>query len=171
MKNRTMFDFELLFGDHMAKVSNQAKLYYIKLNFYANNGFVANPMTVLDEMGFDKSVFFELVRNDELLVLEGRCEVFITSYFVHNHFSPKSWLKSPFAQYWKGKLFTKPNGVATFNPQGIEQGDQLEKEIASVIPPEKTEPENKVDVAGWDAMFQEQPKKEPKADKDNDYPF
>ena len=116
-----MFNFDLLFGDHMAKVSDQAKLYYIKLHFFANCGFVANPISVLDSMGYDKSVYQELINNGELLKLPDRCEVFITSYFVHNHFKASSWLNTPYAPYWKGKLFTKKNGVATFTPQTDEE--------------------------------------------------
>ena len=44
MKDYTMFNFNFLFNDHFAKVSNQAKLYYVALNFYAINGFVPNPL-------------------------------------------------------------------------------------------------------------------------------
>ena len=169
-----MFNFDMLFGDHMAKVSNQAKLYYIKLNFFASNGFVANPMVVLDSLGFDKFVFNELVANDELLTLPGRSEVFITSYFVHNpKFNNKSWLNSPFSQYWKGKLFIKKNGVATFNPQPKEEeSDPLDK----IIPPEKTEVDevDKVDEVDnsldeeWDKMFNEEKEEEKTED---DLPF
>ena len=163
MKTNTMFNYDLLFGDHMAKVSNQAKLYYIKLNFFAHNGFVTNPMQILDSLGFDKSVFWELVANDEILTLPGRSEVFITSYFVHNHFSPKTWTKSPFAQYWRGKLFTKPNGVATFNPQGETPSDGLD----IIQPPAKVgEPE-------WDALFTDIKGDDstPKKESDDDLPF
>ena len=99
----------------MAKCSNQAKLYYIKLMFFANNGFVSNPLEVLDSFGFDKGVFQELVNNDELLTLPGRDEVFITAYFIHTRFNPASWLSTPYAIYWRGHLRTKQNGVATFN--------------------------------------------------------
>ena len=170
MKNKTMFDFQMLFGDHMAKVSNQAKLYYIKLNFYASNGFVANPLSVLDEMGFDKSVFYELVRNDEILTLEGRSEVFITSYFVHNHFSPKTWLKSPFAQYWRGKLYTKPNGVATFNPQG--ETTKPDQEVESIIPPGLNDaPKPEVSKKEWDELFSDKNEKPTDNNNNNEYPF
>ena len=118
MKEHTMFAFSFLFGDHLAKCSDQAKLYYIKLNFFANNGFVSNPVSVLDSMGYDKSVYWELVENGDLLTLPNRSEVFITSYFVHNKIKSVSWLASPYAIYWKGKLYLKQNGIATFSPQG-----------------------------------------------------
>ena len=121
MKQSGLFNYDLLFGDYMSKCSNEARLYYIKIMFYANNGFVANPMGVLDSMGYDRSVYQELVDHKELLVLPDRCEVFITSYFVHNRFKPMSWMSSPFAIYWKNKLYIKKNGVATFNPQGLEE--------------------------------------------------
>ena len=119
MKNSVMFNFNLLFGDHMAKVSDKAKLYYIKLNFFANNGFVPNPLSVLDSMGvgYDRSVFQELVDNGELLTRPDRCEVFITSYFVHNHFNPSAWTHTIYYPYWKGYMWTKKNGVATLKPQ------------------------------------------------------
>ena len=122
MKKYTMFYYPFLFSDHMAKVSNQAKLYYIALNFYAINGFVSNPLQILDSFGYDKSVLEELIKAEEVLKLEDRDEIFITSYFVHNRgLNPMSWLSTPFAIYWKGKLFIKKdNGVATFTPQGDE---------------------------------------------------
>lgn len=117
MRDRLCLDYKYIFGDHMARCSHQAKLYYIKLMFHAENGFVANSLEILDSLGFDKSVFIELVANEEILTLPGRSEVFITSYFLHTHFNPASWLSSPYAIYWKGKLYTKKNGVATFTPQ------------------------------------------------------
>ena len=61
MKNYTCFNYDYLFSDHFAKISNEARLYYIKLNFYANNGFVANPMSVLDSLGYDKGVLTPLL--------------------------------------------------------------------------------------------------------------
>ena len=124
MKENLMFNYSLLFGDHMNKCSNEARLYFIKLMFYATNGFVSNPMGVLDSMGYDRGVYRELVNNGEILTLPGRCEIFITSYFVHNKFKPMSWMSSPYAIYWKGKLFIKKNGVATFTPQGEEKPKQ-----------------------------------------------
>lgn len=142
MKTNCMFNFNLLFGDHMAKVSDKAKLYYIKLNFYANNGFVPNPMSVLDSMGvgYDKSVFQELVNNGELLTLPDRCEVFITSYFVHNHFNASSWTHTIYFPYWKGKLWTKRNGVATFTPQ-VEKPTEAESLEAALPKEDMTEEE------------------------------
>lgn len=119
MKNYTMFNYDYLFGDHFAKVSKQAKLYYIELNFFANNGFVANPLKILDSLGYDKGVFQELVKNDEILTIPDRSEIFITSYFVHNKgLKPFSWRATPYAVYWENKLYVKKNGIATFDPSG-----------------------------------------------------
>ena len=123
-----MFNFDLLFGDYMARCSDQAKLYYIKLCFFANCGFVANPLSVLDSMGYDKSVLKELIDAGELLKLPDRAEVFITSYFVHNHFNPSWWTHTPYFPYWKGKLYTKKNGVATFTPQKEEEENPKDAE-------------------------------------------
>lgn len=138
MKDYTMFNFNYLFNDHFAKISNQAKLYYIKLNFYSDRGFVPNPMSVLDSLGFDKSVYWELVKNEELLTLPDRCEVFITSYYLHNHhFNCNEWYKSPFAIYWTGKLRVKKNGVATFNPDGLDEPKPPVEQLANVTSPEE----------------------------------
>ena len=135
MKNYTCFNYDFLFGDHFAKVSKQAKLYYIKLNFHANNGFVPNPMSVLDSLGYDKSVFNELVANGELLTIPDRCEVFITSYFVHNKgLKPYSWRATPYAVYWENKLYVKKNGIVDFEPDGLpeKESDPLDKiEVAT----------------------------------------
>lgn len=125
MKTRTCFNFDLLFGDYMAKCSDQAKLYYIKLCFFANCGFVANPLSVLDSMGYDKSILDELLNAGELLKLPDRAEVFITSYFVHNKFDPSCWTHTPYYPYWKGKLWTKKNGVATFKKPEEDSDIQL----------------------------------------------
>jgi len=113
MKNRICLDYNYIFGDYFATVSEQARLYYIHLLFYADKGFVANPIQVLDSMGYDKEVYYELLKNEEILSIPGRKEIFITSYFVHNKFSSYEWTKSTFATYWKGKLFFKENGIAT----------------------------------------------------------
>lgn len=121
MKNYTMFYFDYLFGDHFEKVSAKAKLLYINLNFYANAGFVANPRKVCKEMGFNLSTLDELISIEELLTLEGRDEMFITSYFVHNpNFNPLNWTKTPYATYWRGKLWMKKNRVATFSKKNAE---------------------------------------------------
>lgn len=118
MKNYTMFSYEWLFADHFAKLSEQARLFYIKLNFYANNGFVANPLQVLDSLGYDRSILNELILNEDILCLKDRCEVFITAFFVHNKgVNPMSWKYTPFFPYWDGKLYVKKNGIATFKPQ------------------------------------------------------
>ena len=114
MKDYILLNYDYLFNDHMARCSHQAKLYYIKLMFFANNGFVSNPKEVLDSFGFDIGVLNELIANDEVLTLPGRDEIFITSYFIHTKFNPASWTKTPFAEYWRGKLYIKKNGVATF---------------------------------------------------------
>ena len=128
MKTYTMFNYEFLFGDFQAKLSPEAKLLYVKLNFYANNGFVANPISICDSMGYDKGVLMELIAAEELLSLPNRSEVFITSYFVHNRVNPASWLKTPYAQYWRGKLWTKKNGMATFKKQGPEEKGESDEQ-------------------------------------------
>lgn len=145
MKDYTCFNYNFLFGDHFAKISQQAQLYYIKLNFYANNGFVPNPMSVLDSLGFDKSVYQELVNNGELLELPDRCEVFIASYFIHNTgFKPYAWKNTPYAVYWENKLHVKKNGVVTFNPQGLE--------IKDMDPLDKIETPSEQDDSDWDKI-------------------
>lgn len=152
MKDYILLNYDYIFNDHMAKCSHEAKLYYIKLMFFANNGFVANPLQVLDSFKFDKGVFNELVANDELLVLPGRDEVFITAYFIHTRFNPASWLNTPFATYWKGKLRTKSNGVATFNKDGF-HNDPVEQ----IKPPGKTEPKEpkEENEPSWDEMMKQ----------------
>ena len=126
MKDYVLLNYNYLFNDHMGKCSHQAKLYYIKLMFYANNGFVANPLEILDTLGYDRGVLDELIANDELLTLAGRDEVFITAYFIHTRFKPMSWLSTPYAEYWRGKLYIKKNGVATFK-KPEEPVDPLDK--------------------------------------------
>lgn len=144
MKSHTMFSYMFLFGDHFGKVSNQAKLYYIALNFFCDRGFVSNPLGILDSLGYDKSVYYELVKNEEILTLPDRCEVFITSYYIHNDkFNPKEWYKSPFSIYWIGKLYIKKNGVATFNPEGIPQ--EQKDFLSNVHQPGEQEPVKQVE--------------------------
>lgn len=134
MKNYTMFNYDYLFSDHFAKISNQAKLYYIKLNFFANNGFVSNPLSILDSLGYDKGVLDELVKNDEILTIPDRSEVFITSYFIHNKgIDCYSWRKTRFAIYWENKLFVKKNGVVKFDPDGQLNLKQQEKDVLDKI--------------------------------------
>lgn len=130
MKDYILLNYDYIFNDHMAKCSHQAKLYYIKLMFFANNGFVSNPKEILDSFGFDIGVLNELIANDEIKTLPGRDEVFITSYFIHTKFNPASWTKTPFAEYWRGKLYIKKNGVATFKPQ--ESEDDLLEEVKKI---------------------------------------
>lgn len=131
MKNYTCFNYNFLFCDHFAKISNEARLYYIKLNFYADNGFVPNPMQVLDSLGYSKDVYNELVANGELLSIPDRCEIFIASYFIHNKgLKPYCWKSTPYAIYWENKLYVKRNGVVDFAPEGLpkkEESDPLEK--------------------------------------------
>lgn len=129
MKDRICLDFKYIFSDHLGKCSDQAKLYYIKLMFFASNGFVANPLEILKSLNYDIKVFYELKNADEILTLPGRDEVFITAYFVHTHFNPASWLSTPYATYWRGHLRTKSNGVATFKkiePETNEEKDDSE---------------------------------------------
>ena len=127
MKSYTLFNYEFLFGDHLAKCSNEAKLLYMKLNFYANNGFVANPLQVLDSLQYDKTVLKELIQAEEILTIPNRDEIFITSYFVHNYkVDVKSWLKTPYAEYWKGKLWIKQNRIATLKEYKPKQFDEKE---------------------------------------------
>ena len=141
MKNYTMFNYDFLFGDHFAKVSKQAKLYYIALNFFANNGFVANPMSVLDSLGYDIGVFNELKANGELLQLEGRSEVFITSYFIHNK-----------GIDWEDKLFVKKNGVVKFAPEGLPKAEPKDPLDKIEEPKEETEENNSDD---WNNNLEE----------------
>lgn len=140
MKEYTMFNFDYLFGDHMSNVSNQAKLFYIKLNFYANGGFVASPKQILKEMGYDSSVFDELVNNGDILTLPDRSEIFITAYFVHNYrFNRNCWLTTPYSVYWKGKIYFKSNGVATFKPQVDEEkkfANNIDKTLNKIQEPQ-----------------------------------
>lgn len=145
MKDYILLNYDYIFNDHMAKCSHKAKLYYIKLMFFANNGFVANSKEVLDSLGYDRGVLDELIANDEILTLPGRDEVFITAYFLHTRFNPASWLQSPFAIYWRGKLRTKKNGVATFNPNPEPTPDPLDK----IVQPEEKE-EGRID---WDKVL------------------
>ena len=127
MKNYAMFYFDYLFGDHFEKVSAKAKLLYVNLNFYANAGFVSNPKKICKEMGFNETTIDELIKNGELLSIEGRDEMFITSYFVHNpNFQPLHWTKTPYATYWFGKLWMKKNRVATLKqPKENEEKTQI----------------------------------------------
>lgn len=164
MKEYTMFNFQFLMGDHFAKVSNQAKLYYVALNFYANKGFVSNPLQILDSMGYDKSVYWELVKNKEILTLDDRSEIFITSYYVHNpRFKPLEWLGSTYAVYWRGKLFIKKNGVATFDPNGVfpakEEGLLANVENPTPTPTQTPNPQadktEQISDKEWDDLLHE----------------
>lgn len=145
MKDYILLNYDFLFNDHLAKCSHEAKLYYIKLMFFANNGFVANPKQVLDSLGYEIGVLYELIASDELLTIPGREEMFITSYFIHTKFNPMSWLSTPFAIYWKGKLWMKKNGIATLKKQQEEQEDP----IKVIKPPEASTGTN----LNWDEMI------------------
>ena len=146
MKNYTLFNYEYLFCDHFKKVSNQAKLYYIKLNFFANNGFVPNPLEVLDSLKYPKSVLDELIQNEEILTIPDRCEVFIAAYFVHNPgIKCYSWRATPYAVYWEDKLYVKKNGIIQFKPEGLppkDEKDPLDKIIVASEPEQEVYNEN-----------------------------
>lgn len=121
MTDYAMFNFDYLFGDHFADVSLKAKLLYVNMSFYANQGFVPNPKQVCKELQFEESVLDELIENGEVLTLPGRKEMFLTSYYVHNkNFNPLNWTKTPYAPYWKGKLWLKRNRIATFSKEKAE---------------------------------------------------
>ena len=114
MKDYTMFNYEFLFNDHFSKVSINAKLLYIQMCFFANAGFVPNPKQLCKELGFTTKALQELIDNGEILTKEGRSEVVITSYFIHNkNFEPLWWTKTPYATYWYGYLWVKKNRVFT----------------------------------------------------------
>lgn len=152
MKNYILLNWEYLFGDYQAELSERAKLYYIKLMFFANNGFVANPKDVLDSMGYDVGVLNELIHSEEILTIPGRREVFITSYFVHTKFNPMSWLSTPYALYWKGKLWVKKNGVASL------KAPPKETDPIEVIQQPKDQPveaQDEQDGLDWDEMLAE----------------
>lgn len=152
MKTQIMFNYDYLFGDYMGKCSHKAKLYYVKLMFFADNGFVSNPLEILDSLGFDKEVLDELIATGELLKLPDRAEVFITSYFIHNHFKPMSWLSSPFSVYWKGKLYIKKNGVATFTPQQSDDPVVEEKPVEDHSKKDELNKAAKSVGRDWDAI-------------------
>ena len=124
MKNYTMFNYDYLFGDHFANVSDQAKLLYIKMNFYAVNGFVSNPLGLLDSLGFTRDALNELVANGDVLKLPDRSELFVTAFFVHNKgVTPSCWTHTNFYPYWKGKLWIKENRIATLSPKKNKEED------------------------------------------------
>lgn len=160
MKNYAMFYFDYLFGDHFEKVSAKAKLLYVNLNFYANAGFVANPKKICKEMGFNETTIDELIKNGELLSIEGRDEMFITSYFVHNpNFQPLHWTKTPYATYWFGKLWMKKNRVATLKqpkeneekPQNVDEKKEPRHDTRPQIDP--TLPDSAKDDDSFDALI------------------
>lgn len=148
MRNYVLLNWEYLFGDYQAKLSEKAKIYYVKLMFFANNGFVGDPKQVLDSLGYDIGILNELIIAGEVLRIPGRDEIFITSYFVHTKFNPMSWLSNPYAIYWKGKLWVKKNGIATLKEQPKEKDpmDQIKQ-------PEETW--TKQDDLDWNKMLDE----------------
>lgn len=145
MKNYTMFNYDYLLGDHASNVSKEAKLLYIEMSFFANNGFVANPRKILDSLSLDYGYLQELINNGDVLTIKGRSEVFLAAFFVHNKGAdPRTWIKTPYGIYWKGRLHCKKNGVATLD--GVERHpEQYKKET-------ETNDEEKLD---WDAMINE----------------
>lgn len=145
MRNYVLLNWEYLFGDYQAKLSEKAKIYYVKLMFFANNGFVGDPKQVLDSLGYDIGILNELIIAGEVLRIPGRDEIFITSYFVHTKFNPMSWLSNPYAIYWKGKLWVKKNGIATLKEQPKEK-DPMDQFKQS----EETEEQGGLD---WDKML------------------
>ena len=124
MKNHSLFAYDFLFSDNFSKLSDQARLYYIKLMFYADNGFVANPKGILDSLGYDKSALIELKNNGDILTKPNRDEIFITAFFVHNKgINVSSWKSSIFAIYWKD-LWIKSNRVATMKAKSNEETNE-----------------------------------------------
>lgn len=129
MHNFAMFNYDYLFGDHFAKVSLKAKLLYVNLSFFANSGFVPNPKQICANLGFNESVLQELIDIEEILTIEGRQEMFLTSYFVHNpNFNCLNWTHTPYATYWRGKLWMKKNRIATFSKEKADV-TLLEKDV------------------------------------------
>lgn len=114
MKKYTLLNYSFIFSDHFSVVSDQAKLLYIEMMFFAENGFVANPKAILDARNYHISVLNELVANGDVLKLPNRSEVFITAFFLHNKGAyPYTWRSTPYFIYWKDHLHIKKNGVAT----------------------------------------------------------
>jgi len=147
MKTYTLFNYEFLFNDHLAKCSKEAQLLYIKLNFYANNGFVPNPLQVLDSLNYDKSILKELICAEEILTLPNRDEIFITSYYVHNYkIDTRSWLKTVYAEYWKGKLWIKQNRIATLK--------EYKPKAVAEQPKAQENPENP-DGSSWEKLYED----------------
>lgn len=133
MKNYTLLSYDFLFSDNHAKLSDKAQLYYIKLMFYADNGFVANPKGILDSMSYDISVLRELINNGDVLTQKGRDEIFITSFFVHNKgVNVASWKMSTFESYWKN-LWVKENRIATLREKTKAEKDQEDKNYFDVL--------------------------------------
>ena len=110
-------------------------------------------MSVLDSLGYDIGVFNELKANGELLQLEGRSEVFITSYFIHNKgIDCYSWRKTRYAVYWEDKLFVKKNGVVKFAPEGLPKAEPKDPLDKIEEPKEETEENNSDD---WNNNLEE----------------
>lgn len=126
MKDYCLFNYDFLWNDHFQMVSDHAKLLYIKMNFYAVNGFVANPIQVCQSLGYDLQTLNELEANDEILRLPNRSEIFITSYFVHNKgLDIKSFYNTIYAPYWKERIYFKNNRIASYNRATIQHLEQL----------------------------------------------
>lgn len=151
MKNYTMFSYEMLMGDHHAKLSPEARLYYIELNFYSNNGFVANPIKILDSNNYDRGILQELISNDDILSIPDRSEVFITAYFAHNpKLNKYTWKNTPYGIYWENKMYVKKNGIAKLmteeeiaeNIRRKQGTDHLAKIIEPEVEPQEEQEES-----------------------------
>lgn len=126
MRDFAMFNFEYLFGDSFSKVSHKAKLLYINMMFYANCGFVSNPKQICSNLGFTETILDELIKCGELLTREGRAEMVMTNYFIHNQsFNPLWWTKTPYATYWHNHLWIKKNRVFTLRKPKEEKEESL----------------------------------------------
>lgn len=143
MNDYSCFNYEYLFGDYM-NVSAEAKMYFIELMFHCKYGFVANPIQILESRNLKRSVFDELVAKKHILTKEGRTEVILSAYFVHNMgFDTKKIYRSTFWYYWKHDIIIKDNRIIDFKKQ------------QEVQTPKHQEPvENKYTDNPDDEMFQ-----------------
>lgn len=131
MKTYALFNYDYLFSDHLAKASIEARFLYIKMNFYATNGFVPNVLQIVDSLGFTKDALYELINLDEVLIIPNREEVFITAFYLHNKGANRgSWVNTPYGTYWKGKLWIKENGIATLKKKtDVESWQKIVEDI------------------------------------------
>lgn len=145
MPKKCLFNYQFLFGDHTAKLSNEAKLLLIEMMFHADYGFVSTAKGIIDSRGFTLDHLQELINNGDVLQIPNRCEVFMTCYFVHNDFDPKCWMKSVFYTYWKDKLYIKTNRIAALKKNKDQQTEELN---ASNVIPNKPDEDWLQDVMG-----------------------